>query len=52
MSAATGQPTSPYCPWWSLPETIRSAALCYERTGAADILEIWRTADETFFSDY
>lgn len=52
VSAASGAPISPYCPWWSLPETIRSAALCHERTRSADSLRVWRKADELFFRDY
>lgn len=52
VSVATGEPTSPYCPWWSLPETIRSAALCYELTGNTDVLDVWRTAHEAFFARY
>lgn len=52
VSAATGKPTSPYCPWWSLPETIRSAALCYERTGNPLVLDVWRKAHAAFFKTY
>lgn len=52
VSAASGEPTSPYCPWWSLPETIRSAALCYERSGNPAVLEVWRTAHDAFFGTY
>lgn len=52
VSAETGAPLSPYCPWWALPETIRSAALCFERTGSDEVLRIWQAADEIFFRDY
>ena len=52
VSAETGQALSPFCPWWSLPETIRSAALCYERTGSDVMAEIWKTADRIFFDTY
>jgi hypothetical protein len=52
VSAKTGKPTSAYCPWWSLPETIRAAALLYERTGGGEALSIWRRAHEAFFSAY
>ena len=52
VSAASGEPTSPYCPWWSLPETIRAAALCFERSGNRAVLEVWRTAHEAFFGTY
>jgi hypothetical protein len=52
VSAATGEAQSPHCPWWALPETIRAAALCHERTGSAETLEAWRRADEAFFGSY
>jgi mannose/cellobiose epimerase-like protein (N-acyl-D-glucosamine 2-epimerase family) len=52
VSAETGAPVSPYCPWWSLPETIRSAALCYERSGDAEVLAVWQAADKAFFARY
>ena len=52
VSASTGTPISPYCPWWTLPETMRSAALCLERTGSPDVLRIWQTADAAFFERY
>lgn len=52
VSIETGEPTSPYCPWWSLPETIRSAALCYERTSNAQVLDVWRQAHGAFFDTY
>ena len=52
VSAETGAPISPYCPWWSLPETIRSAALCYERSGDPAVLAVWQAADQAFFERY
>jgi len=52
VSAASGAPISPYCPWWALPETVRSAALCHERSRSAESLRVWRKADEVFFRDY
>ncbi|SMF46131.1 N-acylglucosamine 2-epimerase (GlcNAc 2-epimerase) [Xaviernesmea oryzae] len=52
VSIASGKPQSPYCPWWSLPETIRSAALCHERTGSAESLKVWKAAHATFFERY
>lgn len=52
VSAASGAPISPYCPWWALPETIRSAALCHERSRSAESLRVWQKADEVFFRDY
>ena len=52
VSAASGQPISPYCPWWTLPETIRAAALCYERSGSAEVMRVWQEADRAFFERY
>ena len=52
VSVETLQPTSPYCPWWSLPETIRTAALLHERTGSAEALSIWRDASTVFFQNF
>ena len=52
VSAATGDSLSPYCPWWSLPETIRSAALCFAATGDSKVLRIWDRADHAFFTHY
>ena len=52
VSAATGRPLSPFCPWWPLPETVRSAALAHAETGSADTLRIWRTADARFHDGY
>jgi hypothetical protein len=52
VSAATGEALSPYCPWWSLSETVRSAALCFEATGDAEALRMWEQADQAFFAHY
>ncbi|WJR67881.1 hypothetical protein QTA58_03710 [Neorhizobium sp. CSC1952] len=52
VSIASGKPQSPYCPWWSLPETIRSAALCHGRTGSAESLKVWKAAHAAFFERY
>lgn len=52
VSVATGEPQSPYCPWWSLPEAIRAAALVHQRTGSADSLRIWQAAHTAFFEHY
>lgn len=46
------KPTSPRCPWWSLPETIRAAALAHERTGSAEMRQIWETAHQAFFTHF
>ena len=52
VSLKSLQPTSPYCPWWSLPETIRAAALLYERTASLATLDVWRDASAAFFSHF
>ncbi len=52
VSIASGKPLNPFCPWWSLPETIRAAALAHERTGSAASLEVWKAADAAFFETY
>ena len=52
VSAQSGAPVSPYCPWWSLPESIRSAALCYERTGSDEALAVWKAADRAFYDRF
>lgn len=52
VSVSTGEKLSPYRPWWSLPETIRTAALAHRLTGNADALAIWKEADAAFFEHY
>ncbi|NOZ33059.1 MAG: hypothetical protein GXP01_08310 [Alphaproteobacteria bacterium] len=52
VSLKTGKPDSPYFPWWPLPETIRTAALCYERTTDPVALKIWQRAHDCFFAHY
>lgn len=47
-----GRPLVPLCPWWSLPETIRAAALLWERTRAPWAMEIWQRADRIFFERF
>ena len=47
-----GEKLSPNCPWWSLPETMRAAALMHARTGSPDTLRIWKTAHAAFFASY
>lgn len=43
-------------PWWSLPETIRSAALCWHETDAAEVktacVHIWRDCHNAFIENY
>ena len=52
VSIATGQIESPYYPWWTLPETIRSAAYAYAASGESRFLDIWREAHDRFFTSY
>ncbi|MCV0378901.1 hypothetical protein [Nitratireductor sp.] len=52
VSVSSGKKLTPYRPWWSLPETIRTAALCHQLTGSADSLTIWQQADSAFFEYY
>lgn len=52
VSVETGKALSPYCPWWSLPETMRAAALVYARTRNDDILSVWQAANRAFFTRY
>jgi mannose/cellobiose epimerase-like protein (N-acyl-D-glucosamine 2-epimerase family) len=52
LDVGTGRPTSPYRPWWSLPEAIRAAALVHARLRDMDSLRIWQCADEAFFRNY
>ncbi len=49
---STGEPIVPLCPWWSLPETIRAAALLFDRTADPAILAVWKRAHELFFAHY
>jgi len=48
----TMEPINAVCPWWSLPETIRAAALAYEATENPILLETWETAHKAFFTHY
>jgi hypothetical protein len=52
LSLSGATPPSEYRPWWSLPEAVRAAARCFERTGNREALGAWRTAHEAFFSHY
>jgi len=47
-----GGALSPNQPWWSLPETVRAAALAFERRRSQPLLDIWRRADAAFFKHY
>jgi hypothetical protein len=48
----TRRPLSPIRPWWSLPETIRAAALLWTRTRDPRTLAVWKAADAAFFGAY
>jgi hypothetical protein len=52
VSIGTGAVLNPLCPWWSLPETIRTAALCHAHSESAETLRVWRQAHEAFFDRY
>ena len=52
VSARTSIALNSYCPWWSLPETIRAAALASSITDDPKILEIWAKAHNAFFDYY
>ena len=52
VDARDGSPLSALRPWWSLPETIRAAALAHELTGDAQAQSIWAEADAAFFTHY
>jgi mannose/cellobiose epimerase-like protein (N-acyl-D-glucosamine 2-epimerase family) len=52
VSIGTGAVLAPHCPWWSLPETIRAAALLHRLTGSDASLAIWQQADAAFFGRY
>ncbi|MCU0905977.1 MAG: hypothetical protein MUF73_00715 [Rhodobacteraceae bacterium] len=52
VDVRTGRATSPYRPWWSLPETIRAAALLHARLRDPASLRIWQAADAAFFGHY
>jgi len=52
VSLSSGEQTSPYRPWWTLPETIRTAALIFERTRSERVMSIWQTAHRAFFEWY
>jgi mannose/cellobiose epimerase-like protein (N-acyl-D-glucosamine 2-epimerase family) len=52
VSIGSGAVLNPLCPWWSLPETIRTAALCHAYSRSEATLQIWRQAHEAFFGSY
>lgn len=48
----TLEPVDTWCPWWSLPEAVRAAALGYERTGCAEMQRVWSKAHDAFFASF
>jgi mannose/cellobiose epimerase-like protein (N-acyl-D-glucosamine 2-epimerase family) len=52
VSVPEGRALSPFRPWWSLPETIRAAALLFEHERDDAVLAIWQAADAAFFRHY
>ena len=45
-------PVNTDMPWWSLPETIRAAVLCYKFTSDTRCIDIARKCLDAFFSKY
>lgn len=52
LTASTGAVLDARCPWWSLPETIRAAALLHRATANPAALRLWERADNAFFRQY
>ncbi len=52
VDLATQRYSSELSPWWSLPETIRAAALAFELTQEPHFLQIWQSADTAFFEHF
>jgi hypothetical protein len=52
ISITTLEPQGDLCPWWSLPEAMRAAALLYLRTRDPEVLDVWRQMHEAFFNNY
>ncbi len=52
VSLDSGAVLDARCPWWSLPEAIRAAALFHARTGDPASLALWQQADAAFFGRY
>lgn len=52
ISAGNGDVLEPFFPWWTLPETIRAAALAYEKSGDPRFLAYWERADAAFWANY
>jgi mannose/cellobiose epimerase-like protein (N-acyl-D-glucosamine 2-epimerase family) len=52
LSVRSGKALNARCPWWSLPELIRAAALLHRITRSGKTLDIWKRADAAFFTRY
>lgn len=57
LSAKTGQPLSPYFPWWPMPEAVRACSLAIHLDDSLvdDSLELqhlWQRCDDKFFTNY
>ncbi len=52
LSCVTGEVRDPLCPWWSLPEAIRAAALVCRATKDARAARVWAQSDAAFFDRY
>ena len=52
LSSKTGQPNSPYYPWWQMPEAIRATAIGYKLIGDEGLVNLWQKADAAFFRNY
>jgi len=48
----TRLPTTRRCPWWSLPEAIRAAALLYRIEPDEQAAALWQQAHQAFFKHY
>ena len=52
VSLGDGATLNDKCPWWSLPEAVRSAALVYRLTGDERAFDVWRRSHDAFAKDY
>lgn len=52
VDVGTARHMTDLTPWWSLPETIRAAALAYARNGYPELRAIWQSAHDAFYSKF
>ena len=52
LSAKTGQPLSPYFPWWPMPEAIRACSLAVYLDDTLELQSLWQQCDSRFFTNY